>query len=941
MHPKISRFLFPVALVVLVGFAPSGLAQKKPVAPEEYGKFETIRSGKLSPNGEWLAWQVVRTDNQDDLRIRRASGEGEEIKAPYGEEPSFSDDSKWLVHRIGKSRKERDKLTEAKKPVHFGAAVIRLDSGKVEEFSEVQTYSFSGSGRWLALHKYAPEKPKGDSKGSGDEESTPKGSDLLVRDLDSGSTLTLGNTSEFAWQDEGQLLALLIQTDDNSGNAIMLLDPTTGSLRVLDSSEATYRRLAWRKKSADLATLRCSKRKGFEGEGCALLAWKGLTGSGGERIELDPSKGALPDSQRVAHYQAPSWTEDGVAVWVGVKDWKEDPSSQNEASKESAKDKEEGERDKPAAVEVWHALDVRSIPEQKHRASQDRERTLLAAWIPSEQKLTVLGKHEREEVIGHSKMAVAVSLDWSPYPEGRMFGRPFADLYAIDVRSGQRRLLVKQVRFDRGLSPDGRFFAYFQEGNYWSVDIRSGERRNLTGNLEANFTDADNDHPTDRPTPYFFSLWADNGSILVHDEFDVWALQADGGEARKLTAGAGDEVVHRILRVDDERREIDSKRSLLVSLYGKWTKREGIARLRWDAPSAAVERLVWADKGIGQVTRAKDVDVLAYIQSAFDDSPDYFVGSGNLADSHQVSRSNPFLDEYAWGKSRLIEYRDSRGNRLQGALFTPAEYQQGQKGPMIVNIYEKRSDELHRFWPPSRENYYNPAAWSAEGYFVLLPDITFKPRDPGISALDCVEAAIDAAVATGLVDPQRVGLVGHSWGGYETAYIATRTKKLAAAVAGAALTDLVSMYGSVFWAVGVPETGHFEVGQERMQVPLWEDYDAYVRNSPVHWVDGMTTPLLMEFGDSDRNVNWSQGWELYNFARRLGKQLVMLVYNGEDHGLRKPENRMDYHDRILQWFGHYLKGEAAADWITRGQTYLDRQEEVKRLKGDDKGPAAR
>ncbi len=933
MHPRNSASLSTLALMAALGWGTPALAQKKPVPPEEYGKFETVRSGKLSPNGGWLAWQVIRTDNRDELRVGRAGGEGEVLKASYGEDPSFSDDSQWLVYRIGISRKERDKLSEAKKPVHFAAGLLKLDSGKVERFEEVQAYAFSGGGRWLALHKYAPEKPKADSKGSEDEKSTPQGSDLLLRDLESGSTMTLGNASQFAWQDEGDLLALLIQTADNSGNGVMLLDPAAGSLRVLDSGEATYRHLAWRKKSADLAALRCTKRKGYEGEGCALLAWKGLSGAGGERFELDPSQGALPESQRVAYFHSPSWTDDGVAVWVGVKDWKEDLGLPEDASGEGKEgDKgEESEREKPAAVEVWHARDVRSMPEQKHRASQDRERTLLAAWIPTEGKLTVLGKDEREEVVGHSKTAVAVALDWSPYPEGRMFGRPFADLYAIDIRSGQRRLLVKQVRFDRGLSPDGRFFAYFQEGNYWSVDLEDGTLHNLTGDLGANFTDAENDHPTDRPSPYFFAVWTDNGSLLVHDEFDVWELHTGGG-GRRLTNGSAGEVVHRVLRVDPERGEIDSRRPLLVSLYGKWTKKEGIARLRWNTPDPSVERLLWEDKGIGSVVRAEDADVLAYVESAFDDSPDYFVGAGDLADTRQVSHSNPFLGDYAWGHGQLIEYHDGRGNRLQGALFSPADYQPGQRRPLIVNIYEKRSDELHRFWPPSKENYYNPTAWSAQGYFVLLPDITFKPRDPGVSALDCVEAAIDAAVATGSVDPERVGLIGHSWGGYETAYIATRTKKLAAAVAGAALTDLVSMYGSVFWAVGVPETGHFEVGQERMQVPLWEDYDAYVRNSPVHWVDGMTTPLLMEFGDSDRNVNWSQGWELYNFARRLGKQLVMLVYNGEDHGLRKPENRMDYHDRILQWFGHYLKGEAAADWITKGQTFLDRQDEVERLK---------
>jgi len=151
-------------------------------------------------------------------------------------------------------------------------------------------------------------------------------------------------------------------------------------------------------------------------------------------------------------------------------------------------------------------------------------------------------------------------------------------------------------------------------------------------------------------------------------------------------------------------------------------------------------------------------------------------------------------------------------------------------------------------------------------------------------------------------------------------------------VAGAPITDLVSNYGNHHWSSGIAETDHIETGQQRMEVPLWEDLPAYIRNSAVFNVQNMKTPLLIEVGDSDGTVFWHQGVELYNVARRAKKDVVLLVYAGEDHGLRKKPNQLDYHRRIVGWFGHYLKDEPAPSWITTGVSYLDRNQELKQLK---------
>jgi dipeptidyl aminopeptidase/acylaminoacyl peptidase len=189
-------------------------------------------------------------------------------------------------------------------------------------------------------------------------------------------------------------------------------------------------------------------------------------------------------------------------------------------------------------------------------------------------------------------------------------------------------------------------------------------------------------------------------------------------------------------------------------------------------------------------------------------------------------------------------------------------------------------------------------------------------------------AAVESKV--GDIDSKHVGNMGHSWGGYQSAFYAVHNHgTFAASIAGAPLTDLISMYGYTSGNSGLPETGHYETSQERMQVPLWEDPQAYIRNSTVYAVDSLHTPLLLEEGNADGNVNHFQSEELYNFGRRLGKQVVYLVYEGENHNVARPESQADYLHRQLEWFGYFLKGDPPASWITDGETYLARQRILK------------
>jgi dipeptidyl aminopeptidase/acylaminoacyl peptidase len=373
---------------------------------------------------------------------------------------------------------------------------------------------------------------------------------------------------------------------------------------------------------------------------------------------------------------------------------------------------------------------------------------------------------------------------------------------------------------------------------------------------------------------------------------------------------------------------IDLGKPQYLSLYGEWTKKFGYALLK---PGGEVVRLIWLDKSIGSLAKAKEAEVYGYILQDYDVSPNIFVGGPDFKDAKPATKTNPFQSNHAWGRSELIEYRTDKGRRLQGALLYPAGYEPGKKYPMIVYSYELLSQNVHNYVAPSDRSYYNLSVFTSQGYLVLEPDIVFRPRQPGWSVVECITAGVRKVIQMGIVDPKRIGIVGHSMGGFNTAFIATNTHGIfAAAVAGAPIIDMVSYYGDHHWSSGIAETDHIETGQERMEVPLYEDLKDYISNSPYFNTHNMTVPLLLEAGDQDGTVAWHQSIELYNVARRADKNVVMLVYMGEDHGLRQAKNQTDYQRRILAWFGHYLKGEPAEPWIVNGQSFLDREAEIKR-----------
>ncbi len=957
-------------MFVLIGFSALmiafGAQTKPPAAFADYGKWETLgpagNYGGLSPDGRWLVYAINRSNGDNELRITKLADGKTEI-APFGAQPAFSSDSKWIAYSIGKSEADREKLRKQKKPVQNKLGLMNLASGKTSTVDGIQSFAFSSDGAFLAMQRYRSERqsgsaaPPGRGRNGGSSESEEKpGATLIVRDLGSGRDTTFGNVSQFAWQnsEKTHLLAMTISAEGKTGNGVHLFDPESAVLRVLDSSSAVYKNLTWRKDAADLAVLRTKTAESKEDPTYIVLSWTEI-GKKESQYTYDPTADStFPEGMRTVTYRPLSWSEAGKVLFLGIAKW-EDKIEPEKKEKTEEKEPDAAVKEEPATVEIWHWKDVYVMPWQKVHANQDRRRNMLAAWHLDGGRFVQLGQdliYERVTPIRGTNFAYAA--EWSKYAMERSIGRPAADIYLQDIMTGERTL-IKECINDRYLqaSPGGKYLLFMQDGHFWTIDIATRAITNITEDAPVSFINKESDTTMkmfpDRlqKPPFGVSGWTkSDAAVLLYDKYDMWQVAADGSGVQRLTDGAADQVRHRLVRLDESaggmwwRRRaasqsakdlwIDFRRPVYLSLYGEWTKKSGYAQIK---PDGGVTRLVWLDKNVGSLAKAKDAEVYRYIVQDYDDSPDIFVGGANLKDAKQVTQTNPFQSGFAWGRSELIEYVTDKGRRLQGALFYPAAYEKGKKYPMIVYNYELLSQNVHRYVAPSDRSYYNISVFTSQGYFVLEPDIVFRPRQPGWSVVECITAGVKKVIAMGVVDPKHIGIVGHSMGGFNTSFVATHTNGIfAAAVAGAPITDLVSYYGDHHWGTGIAETDHIETGQERMEVALYEDFQAYVDNSAVYNVHNMTTPLLLEAGDSDGIIAWYQSIMLYNIARRAKKNVVMLGYIGADHGLRKKQNQKDYQRRILVWFGHYLKGDPAEDWITNGKSFLEREAEIKRMK---------
>ncbi|MDE3174280.1 MAG: S9 family peptidase, partial [Gemmatimonadota bacterium] len=799
-----------------------------------------------------------------------------------------------------------------------------LATGETWSAPGAQAFAFARGSGTLAVHLDRASRA----------DTTHRGSDLLVRDLGSGATRNVGNVGQYAFDHNGGLLAYTVDAAERMGNGVYLVDLATGATRALDAAAEDYDGLAWSDSGADLAVLRGTKTRDMTQRDNVLLAWTGLPAAGPATV-YDPAGAAdFPKGFVLSEFAAPRWSDDGSRVFVGIR------QQEHELPK----------RDEPAAdVDVWHWKDAEVQSVQMVRLQQALHATFASAVLVPSGKFAQLADSAMPTVDEAPDGAWAVGRNDTTYRGEVAWGGGHADYYRVNTATGARSLIARRLVRTMGISPDSRWFLYLQDGHLFAYDAAAGASRQVDGGIT--FVNTDDDHAYERPI-WGLAGWSRDGrSVLVYDKYDVWRLPLDGGRPENLTRGVGraQQIQFRVVRLDlpggggrggrggrgfgpaprVEDHGVDLTRPVTLSAYGEWTKKSGYWTLE---PGRPPRPLIYADRMIGQATKAEDADRVLYTEQTFREFPDYRVTNAEFQSPRRITDADPFIGQYAWGSRKLIDFTNGRGQHLQAVLTLPAGYEPGKKYPMIVYFYEIMSNTLHQFSMPVYDDRPQMSTYASNGYLVLQPDVVYQIGAPGTSAVDCVTSAVKKVIDLGYADPAHIGLQGHSWGGYQSSYILTQTSIFAAVVTGAPPTDLISFYDELYPGTGTVQQGITEVGQVRMgeNVTPWNHTQLYMEQSPLFNVTKITTPFMILQGTRDNAVDWDQGLEFYNAARRNGKRVIFLSYPGEPHHLARKANQIDFQIRMKQFFDHYLKGAPMPDWMKNGVPQVDKERATRR-----------
>ena len=923
---------------MILFFITSTQAQKKYLTPDDYGKWQSIGASDLSPNGEWVAYQIsVQEDNDTMFIVNRNTNKV--YKLEFSSTPEFSKDNQWIAYRIGLPYKEAEKLREQAKPIEAKMGLLNLTTGKKEIIQNINRFGFSRDGKFLAVYLTPPKENK------------DKGAVLLVKNLSDGTTRTIGNVTEYAFNKKSDHLAYIVESANSAGNSAELFHLTNYTLKVLASDTAKFSKLTWQKEGDGLAFYRNYRKDRYEEDNAVVYTYTNIYKTPTLKIFDPETAKTFPKGMRIFSGSTLSLSDDMTTAFFGLRKWtynelakkddkkpgdsltKKDSARLDSTKAIAAKKTPTATPEKPAGVDIWHWKDPEIQPRQKMTLGQDTVLSYLSAWNLDNNSFFQLAKEEapNAQLTGNQKYAV-IYTDKKYKPA---FKEDFADAWIVNVKTGEGKLAFEKslmgfYSFPRS-SPGGKYLLYFKDKHWWTYNIATGKNLNLTENIKTDFWNVRDDHPASRPAVGTGGWTKGDKEVLLYDEYSVWAVKPDGKGAKKLLDGQQDEIMFRVIRLDFEEPYLDDTQPIFFSAYGDKTKKYGYYKFE----KGKVEKLIFEDALVNRLTKAKDANAFSYVKQNYDKSPALYVVANNFSDAKLVAKTNQHQENYYWGKSELISFTNKKGKKMQGALFYPANYEPGKKYPMIVYIYETLSNTVHSYTQPSQRGSYNTTNFTTNGYFVFRPDIVYEINDPGMSAVNNVVPAVEEVLKTGMIDKDKLGIMGHSWGAYQTSFIITQTDMFKAAIAGAPLTNLISMSNSIYWNTGIPDARIFETSQGRFDGPWYERMEDHMRNSPMYQAANIKTPLLVAFGDKDGAVDWHQGIEMYSTMRRMQKPHIMLVYADENHGLAKKENQIDYQKRQKEFFDHYLLGKPAEKWISEG---VSMQEKLK--KGKETTPPA-
>lgn len=959
-------------LLLFLFVTSTALAQtgaKRPLTHADYDRWQAIRSEKISDDGRWICYQIDPQEGDGLLEVKSADG-SKTLRFPRGYMAQFTADNQFLLMRLkvpfADTHKAKLKKTKPEQMPKDSLLALNLATGKTTKLPNVRAFLIGKEGgSWVAISQSRPpdKTPKAvatkdtvspaatvaGSSAAITKKATPtksKSDDLTLLNLADGTRRTFRYVSSVAMSANGQtifyskdafsdsLKALAPTAVDRPG--VYQFDLTTKQEIIVDTNGRfkQYKGLVLDKTGGQLAWMASADSAGAEAKAFALY-YKNLRPAA--KSTAKRAKALLPampfqtlaDTTTLANhwsvneFSTPRFSDDGQRLYFATS-----PVAQRSRKDTLTPD------DEKVKVDVWSWTDSRLQPMQQKRLKQEKERGYVAVYDLANQRLTPLASREVPTVavdykanprylLGESDEAYQVASSWDP---------GHTDLYLIDTQTGAKQKIAGNLMAsDPKLSPGGRYAYWYDErDSLWrAYSVRERKLADLTRGLPAKFFDEEHDSPS-LPGSYGAAGWTkDDRYVWLYDRYDIWQVDPTGAEKPALvTAGWGRTNNVRLRRslLTPQDSIINPSADLWLTGFWEMDKHWGILQEKnLMSASRSVMVLTQSNHRYAGLQKAKNAATLTYLRGNFQEPNNLFVTDTTFRAPAQLTRINPQQDSVRWGSVELVHWLGTNGTKLEGLLYKPDNFDVNKKYPMLVYYYERNSETMYDYKAPSpSRSTINIPYCTSNGYLVFVPDIIYTIGQPGPDAYDCVVPGVLSLLDKGFVDRDRIGLQGQSWGGYQTAYLITRTNLFKAAMAGAPVANMTSAYGGIRWGTGMSRMFQYEKTQSRIGGTLWEKPLSYIENSPLFAANRIETPLMMMHNDADGSVPWYQGIEMFTALRRLNKPVWMVTYNGEDHNLTMRHNMKDLSVRLYQFFDYYLKDAPMPAWMKEGRTAVEK-----------------
>ena len=907
------KYLAIAAVAVMAAAAALPAVAKKVLDHSDFDQWEKVTNYSISNNGGWEAFAVNPQEGDGTLYLNNTV-KGNQIEIKRGYQPQFSADGNWAFALVKPYFRDTRKAKIAKKKnfdmPQDSLAIVDLKTGNVEKIGNVISYKAPRDGgqsvAWLSCDT-ALIKPK-------QLKDKKAGKPLNVRNLATGKSRIVKWVTDYLFSKDGSRLALIMKGakgDTLATNGTAVLSLAEDQFTLIDRDKVFYGTPVFNEKGTQLAFI-ASTDSAETGTRKASLYLSDLTMGNHDPKEIKvEGNGKLFLNQ----YSTPRFSHNGKRLIVGI------------APQVAPDDTTLVSFENPS-LDIWRWDAPYTPPQENNMVERLRKQTFPVVIDLASGKQVLMTDNPLARVVAPNRWDGdwALISDRSKHGIESQWEYQFpVELYIKNVNTGETRKVAEVPEGSYELSPEGKYVLWFSKRDYHCYDIATGKTADISELVTEPLWNEDEDTPVKEKDPYGIMGWTDgDAKLLVYDRYDVIMLDPrEQTDPVNLTANEGRKrnLQLRWINTDPEFRSFKPGDKLVYSLFEYSDKRNGLASSSFSLKPTAPKIDFLGEYTINQFKKAKDATVYSWVQGNFSTSPNVYVSQGLLAaKTKRVSNSNPQMANYNWGTAQLFKWRAYDGKPSDGVLYLPEDFDPNKEYPMLVYFYETYSESLFKHYDMEPSwSWINFPFYVSRGYVIFVPDIHYTAGIPGENAYNYVCSGVEAVCDKyPNIDRKRIGIDGQSWGGYQTAYLVTRTDMFACAGSGAPVANMTSAFGGIRWESGSSRQGQYERGQSRIGRNLWEAPELYIANSPVFHADRVHTPLLIMHNDADGAVPWYQGIEMFMALRRLQKPVWMLEYNGEAHNLKERRNRKDITKRLQQFFDHYLKGDPMPEWMKNG-----------------------